>query len=346
MKKLILFIPLIIFQCACMSGALIPTLMPTPTLASTSTPMPTSVVKAMVIDYASTMAANEMLSLMTKQAGGWEVDKAGKEAEVAKLEADQAQIRATERAAYLNATMVADARTAQAQVAQQTAVAMETKMYATSFAQATVTQQAFIVNQQNTAMAANATALVQPEHDMWTQQAIHVVQTVQAGEAKNVDLAVQRTTMVNAMRAWGPWAALLVSGYVLGRGFQTYVRTRTHARDEHGRKQTIQRELPDGGVVFVEPEMLETGIVKVMSDGDVIRYAPMDKEEQSNVNRGRSIAEIVSQLPIPYAKAGQTLLNKFSGVQTSQPARVTMHGDGRFGPAIEEADMHLLEEEV
>jgi hypothetical protein len=242
--------------------------------------------------------------------------------------------------------MAADRVTAQAQVAQQTAVAMETKMYATSFAQATATQQAFVINQQNTAIAGEATAKVQPEHDMWTQQAIHVVQTVQAGEAKSVDLAVQRTTMVNAMRAWGPWAILIILGYVLGRGFQTYVKTRTHGRDEHGRKQTMQRELPDGGVVFVEPEMLESGILKVTNEGDVIRYAPMDKEEQSKINRGRSIADIVGQLPIPYAKAGQNLLNKFSGTQTSQPARVTIHGDGRFGPAIEEADMRLLEEEV
>jgi hypothetical protein len=292
-----------------------------------------------LINYAGTMAANEMAAVLTKQA-----EK--NDAEKARLAAEQAAVKATEKAAYLNATMAADRVTAQAQVAQQTAVAMETKMYATSFAQATATQQAFVINQQNTAIAGEATAKVQPEHDMWTQQAIHVVQTVQAGEAKSVDLAVQRTTMVNAMRAWGPWAILIILGYVLGRGFQTYVKTRTHGRDEHGRKQTMQRELPDGGVVFVEPEMLESGILKVTNEGDVIRYAPMDKEEQSKINRGRSIADIVGQLPIPYAKAGQNLLNKFSGTQTSQPARVTIHGDGRFGPAIEEADMRLLEEEV
>jgi ABC-type uncharacterized transport system involved in gliding motility auxiliary subunit len=299
-----------------------------------------------LINYAGTIAANELASVLTKQAGEQEAAKAKQAAEAAKLAMEQSQMKATERANYLNATMTADARTAQAQVAQQTAVAMETKMYATSFAQATVTQQAFIVNQQNTAIAGEATAKVQPQHDMWTQQAIQVVQTVQAGEAKDVDLAVQRTTAVNMMRAWGPWAILAALAYVGGRGFQTYVRTRTHGRDEHGRKQTLHRELPDGGVVFVEPEMLETGIVKVTNDGDVIRYAPMDKDEQSKINRGRSIAEIVSQLPIPYAKAGQNLLNKFSGAQISQPGRVNIHGDGRFGPAIEEADMQLLEEEV
>jgi len=86
--------------------------------------------------------------------------------------------------------------------------------------------------------------------------------------------------------------------------------------------------------------------VKVTNDGDVIRYAPMDKDEQSKINRGRSIADIVGQLPIPYAQAGKNLLNKFSGVPTNQPGRVTVHGDGRFGRAIEEADMQLLEEEV
>jgi hypothetical protein len=217
-------------------------------------------------------------------------------------------------------------------------------MQATVAAQAT--ERAIVMSNNATGTAAVLTAVVQPTNDILTLQAARIVQTVEAGEAEKVALSVRRQEMKNSLDAYFPWVLTLALAYVFGRGFSTYVKTRMHARDEHGRTPTITRELPDGGVVLLRPDQLETGMVKVSGTGDVIRYAPMDKEEQSHINKGNILAEIVGQLPAGMQETGKNILSKFTGGSAPQPGRIIVSGDGTLRTAIEEADQKLLQEEA
>ena len=289
------------------------------------------------INYAGTIAANELASILTKQASKDEAEKA-------KLAAEQAAMRATEKANYLNATMTADARTAQAQVDLQTAVARETQMYATSFALATATQQAYLIYEQRTMVAGEATARVQPTTDMWTTTAIAQEVAIKQGQVEDVKLAVKRQTMKNMFDALLPWTIVLCLSYVGARGFQTWVKTRTHPRDEHGRQQMFQRELSDGSVVFVNPAQLETGIIKVAVDGEVIRYAPMDKQEQSDITRRSQITDAIAVLPMPYARNAQGMMKTEFGGAIGNPSVQILNEARSLSPVLEEAESKLVEE--
>jgi len=267
---------------------------------------------------------------------------------------------AQQQADFANATAVAAGRTAVAVDAQRTAWAQSTQVQGTANAygtqvqsaanaQATSTQQALVFIQQTAAayanetqVAAQSTAAVYPTHAIWTQEAIYVVQTVEAAQARDVELSIQRTEWTNIAKAWGPWVLLLAVAYVGGRGFSTWVKMRIHGRDEHGRAPILQRELPDGGVVIFRPEQMETGIVKVTGDGNVIRYSPMDKQEQANINRGNQITDIVAALPTPYARTGQNLLSKFAGGSAGTPSVDIVDEARSLGPVLDEAEGKVI----
>jgi hypothetical protein len=179
---------------------------------------------------------------------------------------------------------------------------------------------------------------------MLTQVKAQAIQTVEAGEEKSVELSVKRTTATNMLIAYGPWALIAALAFVGARGFQTYVKTRTHSRDEHGRIQTFQRELPDGGVVFVKPEQMETGIIKVTNDGEVIRYAPMDKQEQSDITRRAQVTDAIALLPMPYARNAQGMMKTEFGNSTNNPSVQILSEARALSPVLEEAESKLLEE--
>jgi len=285
-------------------------------------------------DYSGTQAAQVQNNAMTAQVQQQQY-------EMQKLQAEQAAEQAR-----LAAQAHSDQMTSQAAAIAlaSTQSAYGTMVANTAIAQSTATERALVMNAAGTGTAAVLTAVVQPTNDILTLQAARIVQTVEAGEAEKVALSVRRQTMKNTFDAFLPWTLTLVLAYVFGRGFSTWVKTRTHARDEHGRTPTLTRELPDGGVIILRPDQMETGVMKLAGDGSVVRYAPMDKEEQSHINKGNIIAEIVGQLPAGQTDAGKNLLSKFAGGQTTQPARIVVSGDGTLKAAIEEADQKLLEE--
>lgn len=309
-------------------------------LRLTSTPAPTQNMNWTPTmnfqQFSSTQAAQVQNNALTAQVQQQQY-------EMQKLQAEQAAEQAR-----LAAQAHSDQMTAQAAAIalESTQSAEGTKVANTAIAQATATERALVMQAAGTGTAAVLTAVVQPTMDILTLQAARIVQTVEAGEAEKVALAVRRQTMKNTFDAFLPWTLTIALAYVFGRGFATWVKTRTHARDEHGRTPTITRELPDGGVIMMLPDQMETGVTKVTGDGSVVRYAPMDKEEQSHINKGRMIAEIVGQLPAGLPEAGKNLLTKFAGPQNAVPARIIVKGDGSLRAAIEEADQRLITEET
>jgi hypothetical protein len=249
------------------------------------------------------------------------------------LRVQQAAIKATSDAAYLKAEEAAAAKTQVAYSNLMTAQKADAITAIVAETQAVQTQ-----------VAAQATAKFQPTADMWTTTAVVQEAEIKQGEVEKVNLAVKRQTSTNMLTAFGPWGFLFVLGYIGARGFQTYVKTRAHPRDEHGRTQTFQRELPDGGVVIVRPEQLETGIVKVTSDGNVIRYEAMDKQEQSDINRRNQITEAIAALPMPYARNAQGMMKSEFGGASTNPSVKILNDARALSPVLDEAEAKLVEE--
>jgi len=283
-------------------------------------------------DYSATQAAQVQNNAMTAQVQQQEFELKKLQAE---QEAEQARIVAQQHSDQMTSQAAAIAL-------QSTQSAEGTRVANTAIAQATATERAFVMSNNATGTAAVETAMVQPTMDIMTLQAARIMQTVEAGDAEKVALSVRRQTMKNTFDAFLPWTLIIALAYVFGRGFATWVKTRTHPRDEHGRPQTFTRELSDGGIVMVRPEQLETGIVKVTGAGEVIRYAPMDKTEQSDINRRTQAVEAIAALPMPYAQKGPQLLGTEFGRQTP---RVNFHDlkDSTLSPVMDEADSKFLE---
>lgn len=304
-------------------------------LVLTSTPQPTSTQNPNwtptpnAFQYAQTADAQIQANQMTQQA-------LQREYEMQKLKAEQAAIAARETAVVHSANMTAFAQATQV---QSTAFAQGTQVMATAYAQGTATQWAYVVNGQASATSMAITQVVAPTHDMLTMRAAMVQQTVEAGEAQKVELAVRAQESTNLFKAWMPLLLIIAVTYVAGRGFQMYVKTRVHPRDEHGRQPLLQRELPDGGVVYVRPEQLESGMVKVSKDGDVIRYAPMDAQEQSDINKRNQFVDGIAALPDTMAPQGPKLL--MSGFGQGKP-RVNFRMDMSMKPVVGEADEQFL----
>lgn len=283
-------------------------------------------------DYSATQAAQVQNNALTAQVQQQQYEMQKLQAE---QEAEQARLAAQAHSDQMTAQAAAIAL-------QSTQSAEGTRVANTAIAQATATERAFVMSNNATGTAAVQTAMVQPTMDILTLQAARIVQTVEAGEAAKVALAVKAQAATNYAKAWLPIAIIIGLSYVFGRGFATWVKTRTHPRDEHGRPQTFTRELSDGGIVMVRPEQLETGVIKVTGTGDVIRYAPMDKAEQSDINRRSQAVEAIAALPMPYAQKGPQLLGTEFGRQTP---RINIHNlkDNSLSPVLDEADSKFLE---
>lgn len=301
----------------------------TPTPQPTATQNPNWTPTANAFQYAQTADAQIQANQMTQQA-------LQREYEMQKLRAEQAAIAARETAVVHSANMTAFAQATQV---QSTAFAQGTQVIATAYAQGTATQWAYAINSQASATSMAITQVVAPTHDMLTMRSAQIQQTVEAGEAEKVELAVKRQASVNLMAAWFPFIVIVAVAYVAGRGFQTYVKTRMTSRDEHGQKRSITRELPDGGVVHIEPDMLETGVIKIGPDGNVVRYAPMDATEQSDLNKRRQFVEGIRALPDSYAQQAPKLL--MSGFGRDTP-RVNFRMDMSMSPVVNEADEQFL----
>jgi len=288
-------------------------------------------------EYMGTQAAAVQNNAMTSEAQQQQFELEKLQAEQA---AEQARLVAEQRAeeARLAAQVHADSMTAQARAAymQGTANAEGTFIAATQQAQATFAQATSYAG----ATSAVQTAMIAPTSDLLTLQAARSIQTIEAGEAEKVALAVKAQTATNYIKAFFPLFIIGALAYVAGRGFQTWVKTRTHPRDEHGRPQTMTRELTDGGVVIVKPEQLESGVMKINKDGDVIRYAPMDKQEQSDITRRAQAIDAIAALPTPFAQQGPKMLSAEFGRQTP---RVNFRDDQSLSPVLDEADNQLLE---
>jgi hypothetical protein len=267
---------------------------------------------------------------MTQQAQAYQY-------EMQKAEAERAAVAARETAQVHSMNMTAFAQATQVQA---TAFAQGTQVMATSYAQATSTERAMFLNAQASSTALVMTQVVAPTNDMLTLQSAKIQQTVEAGEAQKVELAVKRQSAKNYFDAFLPWTLIVAAMYVIGRGFQTYVKTRMTSRDEHGQKKGITRELTDGSFVHIEPDMLETGVIKVGPDGEVTRYAPMDKDEQSDLNKRRQFVEGIRSLPDSYAQQAPKLL--MSGFGQASSPRVNFRADLSLTPVLNEADEQFL----
>ena len=281
-------------------------------------------------DFANTQSAQVQNNALTAQAQQQAYD-------MQKLKAEQAAESARETAQAHAEMMTAPAK---ATNAQATDFAKATAMQGTAYWEATATERAVVAANIATGTAFSVTQAYQPTSDILTLQAAHIVQTVEAGEAERVELAVNAQKSTNLVKAWLPIFVIVALAYVGGQGFQTFVKQRMHARDEHGRKQSMTRELPDGGVVYVDPEKLETGILKIGPDGNVVRYAPMDKQEQSDLNRRGQAVDAIAALPTPYANKAPQLLGAEFGRQTP---RVNFRSDNAMSPVLDEADAQFLE---
>lgn len=298
--------------------------MGTPTQNPNWTPTPNSFQYAQTAD--AMVQSNQMTSQAQQQAY-----------EMQKIQAEQAAQAARETAQVHSQNMTAFA---QATNVQATAFAQGTMVMGTAYAQGTATERAIVMNGQASATSLAITQVVAPTHDLLTLQAARIHQTVEAGEAEKVELAVKRQAAKNYFDAFLPWVLIVSLAYVAGKGFSTWVKTRTHPRDEHGRPQTFTRELADGGVVMVKPEQLESGMMKITKDGEVIRYAPMDATEQSEINKRNQFVEGIAALPDSYAQQAPKLL--MSGFQGGSKPRVNFRADVALSPVLDEADEQFL----
>lgn len=308
----------------------------------TPSPLPTAANSTPTMsfyDFSGTQVAQQQSIALTSQA-----QQQAYELQKQKAEQAAQNSKSTADAAAVTAQAHQEQMTAQARATfmQATAAAQATFIQSTAYAQATSTEQALIISNNATSTSAARTAVVQPTSDLLTLQAARVIQTIEAGQAKQVELQVQAQTATNYLKAF-MWPAIIIAlTYVAARGFAEYVKTRVHTRDEHGRVPLLQMKSNSGDTIIFKPENLETGLVKVSKDGDVIRYAPMDKQEQSDINRRTQAVEAIAALPVPYAQQGPKMLGNEFG--RNMP-RVSYHteNDRARTTVLDEADSQFLE---
>ena len=289
-------------------------------------------------DFSGTQVAQQQSISLTNQANQMQMER-----EQMAAEAKAAQ-QATQ-AYYSQETAVAFRikSTAQEKDRQMiaTANAQGTQMMYTAAAASTATTYQQIVESQGTQLAAAATQAVLPTHAIWTLDAIQAQQTIEAGEASKVKLAVRRQELRNGFDALLPWTLIVSATIVIALGFMQFVKTRVHTRDEHGAVPLLQMRADNGDTIFLKAENMETGVTKIQKDGSVIRYAPMDAQEQSDITRRNQAVEAIRALPTPYAGTGAKIItSEFSTTH----ARVTVGNPSAIRPALDEAEQGLLEE--
>ena len=309
-----------------------------PVSVATATPDPHWTPTMSFYDFSGTQVAQQQNVQMTQNAQQLQIERERLAAEErARQEAEEAK-RAQETAIAYSQQQTAEARVF---YAQQTAYAQSTQMMATAQYQATATMWQFQIDQQNTSVAAQSTSAVQPTHAIWTQNAVNAIATIEQGEADKVALAVRRQSMKNVFDAYLPWLIVVGSIIVLARGFAEFVKTRVHSRDEHGRVPLIQLKTDNGDTIVVKPELMESSTMKIQRDGAVVRYSPMDVQEQSDINRRAQAVEAIAALPTPYAQSGAKIVtSEFKSTR----ARVTIGNPSSMGPVLDEADRGFLEE--
>jgi hypothetical protein len=287
-------------------------------------------------DFSGTQVSQQQNYSMTQNAQQLALEQKRLDAEAqARREAEQAQHAQETAVAYANQ------QTAEARIfyANQTAAAQSTAMIATAAVQSTATRYQQLMDENSTAVAYAATQNMAPTSIIWTQQAVQMIWTVQAGEAKQVELAVKRQEMKNWMDAYLPWAILICVSIAAAWGFNKFVLTRPFARDEHGAVPLIQRQT-SAGVVIVRPELLETGVMRIDNDGQIHRYQPMDGKEQSDITRRAQAVDAIRALPTPYAATAKGIIGGEFGRSSS--ARVVINPTPSMGPALDEAEQNFL----
>jgi len=313
-------------------GVIIPEAQITPTPVFVGTPTMS------FYDFSGTQVAQQQNISMTNQAVEMQMERERMAAEAkAAQQATQAYYAQETAAAF---RIEATAQEKERQMIA-TANAQGTQMMYTAQAGATATMYKQISDNQNTALAGAATQAVLPTHAIWTLDAIQAQQTIEAGEAAKVKLAVRRQELSNVFDALLPWTLSVGLIVVAALGFMQFVKTRVHSRDEHGAVPLLQLRADNGDTILVKPEDMETGVMKIQRDGAVVRYSPMDAQEQSDIKRRNQAVEAIRALPSSYAQTGSKIItSEFSTTH----ARVTVGNPNAIRPAIEEAEQGLLQE--
>jgi len=310
-----------------------------PEAALTPTPAPPSGPPTMsALEFGATQIANQQSISMTQQANQMQLEREKMAAEARAAQQATAAYYSEQTAVAYRIEMTAQEKE-RAMIA--TANAQGTQMMWTAQAAATATQGQKNIDDNSTAVAGIATSAVLPTHQIWTQAAVYAIQTVEQGEANKVELAVKRQKMKNVFDALLPWTMTVAVMIVVGMGFMQFVKTRVHGRDEHGAVPLLQMRTDNGDTVLVQAENLETGVIKIQKDGAVLRYAPMDAQEQSDIKRRNQAVEAIRALPTPYAQTGAKIItSEFSTTH----ARVTVGNPNAIRPALDETEQGLLED--
>lgn len=304
---------------------------------ATATPVFMGTPTMSMMEFSGTQIAQQQSVSLTES---WNKLQMEQQRLAAEAEAERAAARA--EAMRMTSEVISLQQTADAKIAygQQTAWAASTQAMATNYAAATGTAWQWAIDQENTRIAAVGTAAVLPTHAQWTQAAVFAIQTIEQGEANKVALAVKKQTMTNAISAFSPWVILFGSLATLALGFREFVRIREHARDEHGRTKAFSHSTKDGSIVWVDGDRMQEPIVKILADGNIIRYAS-DPEAQARVNHDSKVVDALSVLPGTYSPvAGQIMGANFGkgGVRVQVTADV-------HNSAIDEAERKFIEED-
>lgn len=324
MKKLLtLIIPLVLSVLACNMNtatytALTATAQGTPLLQGTPT--------MSIQEFSSTLIVNEQNNALTKQTNELF-------AEQERLKAEQSAIKATMEANRLNATSTAGAATALAYNAIQTASIAET-----------ATVRAESTRAVETSMAGMATAAQAPTSAIWTAEAVERQARIQEAEVQNVELARDRQQTKNFADAILPWTLTVIALFVIGRGLFEYLKNRVLTRDEHGKIPTVMRQLPDGSMTITRLDLLPAPVAVIKPSGEVIIPEPGDKVEQSDVTRRTQLTEVISALPLPYARNAPAIMKTEFGNGTGAPSVKIINDARALSPVLEEAEANLAEE--
>jgi chemotaxis protein histidine kinase CheA len=129
---------------------------------------------------------------------------------------EAAHATATQNAADANATATAWQTTVEAQQAAATATARA------EFAQATATTQAVQATSTAHTAASNATATAEMGywqiHATATKAAANAIATAQTAQSRQAELAAKREELIYPLKAYGPWALLIVAVILLVYG--------------------------------------------------------------------------------------------------------------------------------
>jgi hypothetical protein len=279
--------------------------MPSPILVSLGTP------PLGVQDVAATMVKDQQSILITQQVMQQQFDL------------NKMYFAATSTALQSIAIAFAEEQTAQAQNT------LAAQMHGTQAA--------------NTKVATDLTAQFQPTSDMWTAQAITVIQTVEYGNAVRVDLSVQAQRSTNVINAILPSVVIvvvLISTIYIAR---RWLNVRAFSRDEHGRSKTLYIEKA-GKTLGANVERIPVGLFSVDEEGNVTVPYLGDTNTQAEVTRRAQLVDAIQAVPPGHEKQAANMANAEFG-RGNQPARISFLGDGSLRPVIEEADAKLLEDE-